>query len=148
VEVDDIEEDEAKGVEDDDVKNDDVEEEEEEEEDNDVVEDDDVEGPILCASLHNRNAHERVTSHENTFMWNFTDQEGAKLARQTFCEPAHSKCDKNKGPQTKSKPNARFSASLQSQNAPGHTGEDVFGSPNSIYLSNSKNGHQTNRTVQ
>ena len=41
MEVDDIEEDEAKGVEDDDVKNDDV--EEEEEEDNDVVEDDDVE---------------------------------------------------------------------------------------------------------
>ena len=27
-------------------------------------------------------------------------------------------------------------------------GRTVFGSPNSIYLSNPKNGHQTNRTVQ
>ena len=27
------------------------------------------------------------------------------------------------------------------------TGEDAFGGPNSIYLSNPKNGHQTNRTI-
>ena len=27
-------------------------------------------------------------------------------------------------------------------------GRTAFGSPNSIYLSNPKNGHQTNRTVQ